>query len=78
MNLLLSLTRLNFEDPLTTWFLIGLLLALVALIESLPAPRSRPVRLPCRLHLWDVRHHRYVCRRCGVVPGQSRLETDQN
>lgn len=78
MNLLLSLGHLNFHDPLTAGALIGLLLVLLALIGSLPAPRPSAVALPCRLHLWEVRQQRYVCRRCGLVPGQGRLAADQN
>jgi len=78
MNLLLSLTRFNLQDPTTTWLLIGLLLVLLAVIGSLPTPRPRAVKLPCQLHLWDVRQRRYVCRRCGFTPGESHLEADQN
>ncbi len=77
MTSLSSMAQLQFGDPWTVSLLIGLLLILAFLIGRLPTPSPRSIQLPCRLHLWDVRQRRYVCRRCGLVPGQGPAGTDQ-
>lgn len=77
MTSLGSMALLHLDDPWTVSLLIGLLLLLAFLIGRLPTLSPRSMPLPCRLHLWDVRQQQYVCRRCGFVPGQGPVETDQ-
>lgn len=71
------LNLVNLLDPAVNAILIALLLLLLVLIGSLPPPGRRPIQEPCRLHLWDVRQRRYVCRRCGFVPGQGSVEVNR-
>ena len=77
MSLLSALSEVNLGDPWTISALIGILVLLILLIESVSASRPTPIRLPCRLHRWDVRGHRYVCGRCGFIPSEGPAEADQ-
>lgn len=70
------MSLLSDMNPWTVPLLIGLLVLLVGLIATLPTPGPRPIHVPCRLHLWEVRQRRYVCGRCGLVPGQHETELD--
>jgi len=63
-------------NPWAVSLLIGLLLLLLGLIAPPSAPGRKPIQAPCRLHLWEVRQRRYICGRCGLVPGQHEPELD--
>ncbi len=68
------MSLLSAMNPWTVPLLIGLLVLLLGLIASPPTPGSKRIRLPCRLHAWEVRQRRYVCGRCGLVPGEAELD----